>query len=70
MCFGAAVFARIDKVYFGLTRKDADEFGFLDDICYGMLLDETQRSAYSVRVPVDGAITAMEMWREATKDKK
>jgi len=68
MCFGAAIFARIDKVYFGLTKEDAGYYGFLDDICYSILLDEKRRTEYSVHIDAEGAATAMEMWKATGKD--
>lgn len=67
MCFGASVFARVDKVYYGLDRHDAHRFGFLDGICYEMLLDDEKRKKYCVHAEVDGAVKAMEMFRDSKK---
>jgi tRNA(Arg) A34 adenosine deaminase TadA len=34
MCFSAIYWARIKKVYYGATRKDAKAIGFIDDYIY------------------------------------
>lgn len=34
MCLSAIIWANIKKVYFGCTKKDANDIGFRDDIIY------------------------------------
>lgn len=34
MCLGAIYWAKIKKIYFGCTRKDASTIGFMDDFIY------------------------------------
>ena len=34
MCLSAIIWANIKKVYYGCTRKDANDIGFRDDIIY------------------------------------
>ncbi|MCR5787307.1 MAG: nucleoside deaminase [Acholeplasmatales bacterium] len=36
MCFGAILWANIDKVYYGCNVKDTDKIGFRDEIFYNM----------------------------------
>lgn len=37
MCLSAIIWANIDKVYYGCTKKDAKEIGFRDDMIYDYL---------------------------------
>ncbi len=37
MCLSAIIWANIEKVYFGCTKKDAAEIGFRDDMIYEYL---------------------------------
>lgn len=37
MCLSAIIWANIKKVYFGCTKKDANDIGFRDDIIYDYL---------------------------------
>jgi guanine deaminase len=64
MCLGAAYWARIERVYYGATRADAAEAGFLDQ----MLYEELARDAASRRLPCvslarDQAMAAFREWK-------
>jgi guanine deaminase len=37
MCYSAIHWARIDKIYYGCTRKDATAIGFDDELIYDVL---------------------------------
>lgn len=42
MCLSAIIWANIDKVYYGATKKDADYIGFRDDMIYEYLSGKNQ----------------------------
>jgi guanine deaminase len=65
MCLSAAYWARISRVYYGATRSDAAEAGFLDEKLY----EELAREASQRRVPCIGlgreqALAAFGEWKQ------
>jgi guanine deaminase len=43
MCFGAILWANIDKVYYGCNVVDTDKIGFRDDIFYHMTAEKKSK---------------------------
>lgn len=65
MCLGAIYWARLDKIYFALNRKDAANIGFDDDFIYQEIaLNPSDRSIPAAHLPsADGALL-FESWQE------
>jgi len=65
MCLSAAYWARISRVYYAASRKDAAEAGFLDETIY----EELAREAGRRRIPCIGlgreeALAAFREWKQ------
>ncbi len=65
MCLGAAYWSRIDKIYFGTSKKDAKEAGF-DDL---MIYEETGKPLNERSLPIlqmmrDEAQVAFKKWKD------
>ncbi|MGQ1785231.1 nucleoside deaminase [Saccharicrinis sp. GN24d3] len=63
MCLGAIYWARIEKMYYGNTKKDADSIGFNDDFIYQEIdkpMNKRQLSA--IQLMRDDALTAFRLW--------
>ena len=64
MCLGAIYWARIKRVYYGNTKKDAAEIDFADDFIYKELeLHLTKRSVRFVPLLRDKAILTFHAWK-------
>ena len=67
MCLGAIYWARIQQVYYGNTRQDAENIGFSDKFIY----DEIGREVSDRRIPMmqlcaEDAKIAFEEWADKT----
>ena len=65
MCLGAIYWARIDRIYYGNTRKDARDIDFADDFIY----EELDRPMSERTVPIipmlrDEALESFRLWSE------
>jgi tRNA(Arg) A34 adenosine deaminase TadA len=65
MCLSAVYWARISRVYYAASRKDAAEAGFLDEMIY----EELAREAGRRRIPCIGlgreeALAAFREWKQ------
>ena len=65
MCLSAAYWARVSRVYYAASRRDAAEAGFLDE----MLYDELAREASQRRIPCiafgrEQAVAAFREWKQ------
>jgi len=65
MCLGAIYWARIGRIFYGNTRKDARDIEFADDFIY----EELDRSMDDRTVPIipllrDEALQTFRMWSE------
>lgn len=65
MCLSAAYWSRIERVYYGASRADAAEAGFLDEMIY----EELAREAGNRRIPCIGlareqALAAFREWKQ------
>ena len=64
MCLGAIYWARIKRVYYGNTKKDAAEIDFADDFIYKELeLHLTKRSVRFIPLLHDKAILTFRAWK-------
>jgi guanine deaminase len=64
MCFAAAHWARIDRVYYAATRFDAAAAGFDDAKLHDELTrPSTERTVPVVQIPVAEAIDPFDAWR-------
>lgn len=65
MCLSAIYWARIDKIYYGCTKKDAKDIGFDDSFIYDQIaLKPEKRSIPSLNIMNNEAISAFKMWEE------
>lgn len=65
MCLGAIYWARLDKVYYGNTKEDAEKIGFDDSFIYNeMALKPENRKLKSERILPYEAIIAFRHWEE------
>ena len=67
MCLGAIYWARIGKIFYGNTRKDARDIQFADDFIY----EELERPMDKRTVPIvpllrDEALHTFRLWSEKT----
>lgn len=65
MCLGAIYWARISRIYYGNTRKDARDIQFADDFIY----EELDRKKEDRSVPIipmlrDEALQSFRLWSE------
>ena len=65
MCLGAIYWARVGRIFYGNTRKDARAVGFADDFIY----DELERQMDERTVPIipllrDEASESFRLWTE------
>ena len=65
MCLGAIYWARISRIYYGNTRKDARDIEFADDFIY----EEQDRPMDARTVPIipmlrDEALESFRLWSE------
>jgi tRNA(Arg) A34 adenosine deaminase TadA len=65
MCLAAIYWAKIDKMYFGNTKKDADSIGFSDDFIYKEIDKPVhERQLVSVQMMNAEALKAFKLWEE------
>ena len=67
MCLGAIYWARIGRIFYGNTRKDARDIQFADDFIY----EELERPLGNRTVPIipllrDEALVTFRLWSEKT----
>ena len=67
MCLSAIYWARIDKVYYANTRKDAQKIDFSDSMIY----EELNKTIKDRKIPMhqmmrEEAIKAFELWGKKT----
>lgn len=66
MCLGAIYWARLDKMYYGNSKKDAANVGFDDDFIYAELdLLPENRKLKSEQIMQNKAILVFEMWAKS-----
>ncbi|MDD3685379.1 MAG: nucleoside deaminase [Bacteroidales bacterium] len=67
MCLGAIYWARIDKLYFANTKKDADDIGFSDNFIYDELDKHyTERNLKTETMMREQALEAFKKWSLST----
>ena len=65
MCLGAIYWARLDKLYFANTKRDAKEIDFDDSFIYEELkLPVEKRKIPTTQILRDEAIVAFNKWRD------
>lgn len=63
MCIGAIYWAKIDKLYYGNTKSDADKIGFSDDFIYKEIDKKiSERNLKSEQILRNEAIEAFKKW--------
>ena len=67
MCLSAIYWARIDKIYYANTRKDAQKINFDDSLIYS----EFQKNIDKRKIPMiqmmrNEALKAFELWDKKT----
>ena len=65
MCIGAIYWARISRIYYGNTRKDARDIQFADDFIYEELdLPMSERTVPIIPLLRDEALETFRRWTE------
>ncbi len=65
MCLGAIYWAKIDKLYYGNTKSDADKIGFSDNFIYEEFEKNiTQRNLKTEQILKNEAIEAFKKWEK------
>lgn len=65
MCLSAIYWARLDKVYYANTRKDAAEIDFDDDFIYNEIpLSIEKRSIPMIKIDSEEALKVFKDWKE------
>ena len=65
MCLSAAYWARMSRVYYAASRRDAADAGFLDDMLYEELAREaSQRSIPCIGLGREQALEAFREWKQ------
>ena len=65
MCLSAIYWARIDKIYYANTRKDAQKIDFDDSLIYTELKKNIdQRKIPMIQMMRDEALKAFELWNK------
>ena len=66
MCLGAIYWARINKIYYANTQKDAASIGFDDSLIYAELAcNMNDRKLSFVQLLREEALTAFKLWEKA-----
>lgn len=66
MCLGAIYWAKLDKLYFGNTKSDADKIGFSDEFIYNEFeKNTTERELKTEQIMRDEAIAAFKKWEQS-----
>lgn len=69
MCFGAIYWARLDKIYFANTQKDAESVGFDDSFIYDEIsLKPSERKIPNIKITSKEALNVFKEWKN--KDDK
>ena len=67
MCLSAIYWARIDKIYYANTRKDAQKIDFDDSLIYSEFKkDIDKRKIPMIQMMRDEALKAFELWDKKT----
>jgi guanine deaminase len=62
MCFGAIHWARLDRVVYGATRKDAAEIGFDDSLIYDIIQGKTEDNIEFIQKYRDECLEVFKEW--------
>uniref|UniRef100_A0A8R1HNW8 CMP/dCMP-type deaminase domain-containing protein n=1 Tax=Caenorhabditis japonica TaxID=281687 RepID=A0A8R1HNW8_CAEJA len=69
MCMGAALWSRLDAIYYGATSRDADEYGFGDHVYHGFVQNpKSDEKRILEQLTVDDYLEPFLLW-EKTEDK-
>jgi guanine deaminase len=66
MCYSAIHWARIDKIYYGCSRKDAAEIGFDDQLLYDVLKGKSpQKHIHSEQIERKACLAPFKEWQDS-----
>jgi len=66
MCLGAIYWARIDKLYYANTKKDAAKIGFDDHFIYQEIaLEPSNRNLQTQQIMRSEALEAFSLWKKS-----
>jgi guanine deaminase len=63
MCLSAIYWARIKKIYFGCTRKDAEKIGFIDKFIYDAIKGK-KKCIKTVKIAREKCLQSFKEWQE------
>jgi len=64
MCLAAIYWARIPRVYFGCTRKDAEKIGFRDRLLYNVIRKRAPRGLDMIKTERKQCLKLFEEWQQ------
>ncbi|MFW5826084.1 MAG: nucleoside deaminase [bacterium] len=64
MCYAAAWWARLGKIHYGCSRRDAAAIGFDDEAIYDDLEGRSERRIAMVQEDRDACLAPMRRWRD------
>ncbi|OPL08215.1 MAG: hypothetical protein AVO33_01540 [delta proteobacterium ML8_F1] len=68
MCYAAIHWARIEKIYYGCTRKDAAAIGFDDELLYDVLRGKaTHARLAQEQIERDACLEPFKAWEKSTQ---
>jgi guanine deaminase len=66
MCLGAIYWAKLDRIYYAVTRADAENAGFKDAMLYRELCKPAgDQKIPAIQVPVENAAEVLVLWKQA-----
>lgn len=69
MCLSASIWANIQEIYYGNTKKDADEIGFRDDFIYQVFENKKETNFKKVQLGRELTIDTFQEFQK-NQDKK
>lgn len=62
MCLSAILWARIPTVYYGCTKEDAENIGFMDAFIYDVLEGKNRGTLKKISLDRDDCLSVMDEW--------
>ena len=64
MCLSASIWANIETIYYGCTRKDAGKIGFRDDMIYNFLEGKNKKIVNLISLDREACLESFETYKQ------